>query len=556
MNPRRMASSQGRRLADSPVAHVLLLAALVALTFFAFLGRRPLWDMDEAMHAVIARDMLRQGDWVTPRFGGEPFFDKPILHFWLVALSFRALGVTEFAARLPGAAMGTGLVLVAYFLGRRLAGSRVGLMGAVILATSLEVAVVSRSVVHDSSLAFFTTLALYLAYRAMEGEGRRLYLWASVAVGFAVLAKGPVGALLPALVVGILAAMRRQLGRLLKEAPVVPCLLTIVAVAGPWYIMAEQRNPGYLKWFLLEHNVGRFTSDTARHTEPIWYYLPVAFAGFIPWSCFLPTTLWPDATSTPPEAGRRVARRFLGIWVWAVLGFFTLAHAKLPTYILPVFPPMAIAVAMEWSAAAGERDARRRRRFMIAAAAWIAALALGLAGVAASGSSLRMEAGLSVGDVALPLAVLLAAAATSLALFAGRRPAASFVAASGGAVAALLVAASVALPHMDAYRSSRELGRHLDGILPAGQPVVYFRRVRESIAFYTDRPSLVIDDAESLRLHLQANPAALAVVEQKYIDDLGASFEIESAFGSKVAIRARPAPSSGQPAETLPPLRE
>ena len=179
---------------------VFILIALCLLLFFLRLGARPLWDVDEGKHAVTSMEMVRSGDWITPTFNGEPFFDKPVLFNWLEALAFLVFGFTEFAARLPAAILGTGCVLVTYLLGRKLANATVGFLAGAILATAVEFIILSRTVVHDISLVFLVTLALYLFYFAYQDIRHRqrnlLFLYA--AMGLAVLAKGPLGLALPA----------------------------------------------------------------------------------------------------------------------------------------------------------------------------------------------------------------------------------------------------------------------------------------------------------------------------------------------------------------------
>ena len=144
---------------------ILTLVALCFVLFFLFLGDRPLWDVDEGMHAATSKDMILTGDWVTPRLNGEKFYDKPPLFNWLVALSFLIFGFTEFAARLPAALLGLGCVLFTYFLGRRMFNPLTGLLGGLILATGGEFIGLSIAVVHDMVLTFCITLTLYFFYR-------------------------------------------------------------------------------------------------------------------------------------------------------------------------------------------------------------------------------------------------------------------------------------------------------------------------------------------------------------------------------------------------------
>ena len=164
------------KIQKNEISLILVLISLCLILFFFRLGARPLWDIDEGMHAAMAQTMILSGDWITPKFNGTPFYDKPIFHNWLVAIAFLVFGFTEFAARLPAAVLGSGCVMVTYLLGKKTFHPTVGFLGAAILATALEFIVLSRSVVHDISLVFFITLALYLFYTGYKhdivyGEG-------------------------------------------------------------------------------------------------------------------------------------------------------------------------------------------------------------------------------------------------------------------------------------------------------------------------------------------------------------------------------------------------
>ena len=195
----------GEETRKKEIFFVLILLSLCFLLFFFRLGTPPLWDGDEGMHAATSKDMVLSGDWITPTLNGEKFYDKPVLYNWFVSLSFLVFGFNEFAARLPSALLGTGCVLIVYLLARGMFGPTAGLLSGVFLATSGEQMILSRVVVHDIALAFFMTLSLFFFYAGFKREqGRKRYfLLFYASAGFAVLAKGPVGILLPVLIIGL-----------------------------------------------------------------------------------------------------------------------------------------------------------------------------------------------------------------------------------------------------------------------------------------------------------------------------------------------------------------
>ncbi len=299
------------------------------------------------MHAGTSKDMVLSGDWITPTLNGETFFDKPAFHNWLVALAFVVLGFTEFAARLPNALLGLGCVLVTYLLGRRLYGPGAALLGAVVLATAAEFFVLSRTIMHDMSLAFFVTLglALWFVGYSRNATERRWFLLSYAAFGGAMLAKGPIGVLLPGAVVFLFLLARREL-RFLGRMSLGWGILIGLLVAAPWYLAISLRNPDFARYFFIELNFGSFLSQDPHHPEPFHYYLPVLLVGFIPWSFFLPAALvrvW--QRKGEDMHGGTV---FLLLWAGLYLAFFSAAESKLATYILPIFPPLTLLVGRLW----------------------------------------------------------------------------------------------------------------------------------------------------------------------------------------------------------------
>ena len=208
-------------LEDSKRGETLRVLALIGLCLFLFcfgLHSRVLWDVDEGMHAVMTKNILLNGDWVTRRSTVRTSTTNPSCSTGWVRSAFFIFGFNEFAARLPASIFGTAGVLVTYYLGRRMFGPTVGFLGGVILASSAEYLLLSRVVVHDIALTLFTTLALCFFYLGLvDGKRRKRYFllfW--VAAGFAILAKGPLGLALPGLVIGVFLLATRRLA-LIKE---------------------------------------------------------------------------------------------------------------------------------------------------------------------------------------------------------------------------------------------------------------------------------------------------------------------------------------------------
>jgi 4-amino-4-deoxy-L-arabinose transferase-like glycosyltransferase len=333
-------------------ATVVLLILLIlsgTLSFFR-LGTPGLFDADEPAYAQAAREMLETGDWITPHFNGLPRFDKPILFYWLITLSYRVFGVTEFAVRFWSALAAVILVLTIAWAGRRWFGPPADLLSGLALTTNLLTALLARAAVTDMLLTLFVTLAILAGVEALResapGTGWATIGW--IAMGLAVLVKGPVGFVIPAMALGgslfIFHELRRGLNRLLPWQG----LLLFATITLPWYILVLAANGWtFVEGFVIKHHVSRFTGVISSHAGPLWFYLPVALVGFFPWSAYLPRAFWQAGAVARRREAREHSDRLLVVcacWAAGVFIFFSLAGTKLPSYLFPAFPAMALLV--------------------------------------------------------------------------------------------------------------------------------------------------------------------------------------------------------------------
>lgn len=493
------------------------------------------------MHAATSKDMVLSGDWTTPTLNREPFFDKPAFHNWLVALAFVVCGFTEFAARLPNAMIGLGCVLVTYLLGRRLYGPGAAFLGAVVLATAAEFIVLSRTVMHDMSLAFFVTLglALWFVGYSRNATSRGWFLLSYAAFGGAMLAKGPIGVLLPGAVVFLFLLARRELhflGRMSLGWGVLIGLL----VAAPWYLAVSLRNPDFARYFFIELNFGSFLSEEAHHPEPLHYYLPILLVGFFPWSFFLPAALvraW-QRKGEDTHGGTL----FLLLWAGLYLAFFSAAESKLATYILPIFPPLTLVVGRLWHELATTPTSTLRKAvlwsfspFLLLPAAaflWVRSHPLPLPELAA-------QYGLALEKAASPLIVLIFGLGAAFVLVLVRRTRAGFagVALSFAACAALFFVFIV--PVMNLHQSSREMALELDELLADGESIVCYSSTRYSALFYTDRLVRVIKSPKELSEVLSTDGRAYCVISSSRYHKMGLQAPIVYERGDDLLISNR-----------------
>ncbi|MEO8680822.1 MAG: glycosyltransferase family 39 protein [Vicinamibacterales bacterium] len=348
----------------------LPLLLLAALTFFAGLGRGAITDADEAFYAESAREMVSSGDWITPHYNFEPRFQKPVLYYWLTAATYTIAGVTETAARFWAAMAGLGLVLVTAACGRRWFDEATGLLAGAIVATSFGYFSLGRMALPDLPLTFCITLAIYaglVATLEQERSPRQYVLLAAMALGLGFITKGPVGLIIPAIViVPLLVIERRSIA--LTPADLVMGFLLFTVIAAPWYLVMWFRHGNeYLQGFFVGDNFERFATDRFNDPRPWWFYLPVLAGGLLPWTPL--ALVWLGPFTQFLRRRRDVGTIELRLILWALLplAFYTLSVGKQPRYILPVLPPLALLLAssimertQEWRSMEGARIRPRR----------------------------------------------------------------------------------------------------------------------------------------------------------------------------------------------------
>jgi hypothetical protein len=301
------------------------LCTLALVAFVTGLGRAAISDSDEAFYAEAAREMVASGDWITPYYNYETRFQKPILYYWLAAAAFSLGGVSEAAARLPSALSGVGLVLIAWTVGRRWYGGRVGWYAGLITATSFGYFPMARLSLPDLPLAFFIVLTTWAGFEAIEaadaGKSARSWLLL-VAAGSALgmLMKGPVGLALPVMVLAPSLVLGRRPGTRLVPFTVTDLALagaTFLALAVPWYAaMAGVHGVAYLYRFFVGENLERFATDRYNEPRSVLFYVPIVVGGLLPWSSFL--GLWPrEAAGTLRRGWPREARAWWLVF-WAL----------------------------------------------------------------------------------------------------------------------------------------------------------------------------------------------------------------------------------------------
>lgn len=331
---------------------IVLILATIYLCYFHNLGIIGFVGPDEPRYAWVAREMSETGDWVTPRLYGKPWFEKPVLYYWEAAASFRLFGVSEAAARLPSAICALLATLSMGWLARRLYGAETARWLLLLLPTTVGMIGFSHAAATDMPFSGMLTVAMVFAAVIVgltrDGDSpvvRKTPWLALLAFGFflglAVLAKGPAAIILSGsavLIWGAFAKRWRDAFRCLHPV----AIASFCATALPWYVSCTLRNPDFFRAFLIEHNFKRFLTPEFQHVQPVWYYVPVMLIAFLPWTVVL---LWSGYVGLSRLRSRPLVSAtsvFLLCWALFPVLFFSISKSKLPGYVLPAIPALAL----------------------------------------------------------------------------------------------------------------------------------------------------------------------------------------------------------------------
>jgi len=493
------------------------LALFFAVLWFPNIDGRKITRPDEGRYAEIAREMVVTGDWLTPRLNGYKYFEKPPLQYWATAAAFAAFGIDEWTARLWTGLTGFLGVLLAWYVANRLRGPPAGLHAAAVLGGAVYYAVLGHVNTLDMSLAFFLSAAvLAVAIAQQDGLGeherRRWMLRAWAACAAATLTKGLIGIVLPAGAVVAYAVLQRD-AALVKRLELRGGVALFLVLTAPWFVAVSVANPEFVHFFFWQEHVERFLTHHHGRQGPLWYFVPVLLGGMAPWTLtLLPATR--TGWQAEPAAQFRPLR-FLLVWAAMVFVFFSVSGSKLPSYILPMWPALAVVLG----AALPAMD----RRWLLAQAALCAAIGLGAALVLPSLAMQRARPELPAELLAAAVpwgvaafgALVAGAAIAMLAESRGRRGAAVAALAAGGlACAQLGLAAHGQLaPVYSAYHSVARM----KNLVAADVPFYSVDTFDHSMVFYLGRTMTMVAYPDELEKSIQWTP-------EKFIPDL-ATFE-------------------------------
>ncbi len=491
------------RAAAAPAGVIALAAAL----FLFHLGSYGLWEPDEARYAEIAREMIVSHDYVLPHLNYVPYVEKPPLLYWLTAAHFRILGETEFAARLISARSAVLGVLVTMLFTMRVFDRRRAMLASAILVTSPLYAVMAQVLTTDMLLATLVTIALFAFFLHWRDGGRWRWLM-YVAIALAILAKGPIGAVLPILVVLVFLWWQRGLSAGIKRLGLPSGLLLTAAIAAPWFAAVAMRQPGFVQFYFIGEHLRRFIEPSFSHGAPIYFYVPVLLMGMMPWALLAPLCR--------PPANRDPRVAFVAISASVIFIFFSLASGKLISYILPALPPLAILAADRIVA---YMDAEVAAHRLLAVLIGIPLVVLGAA--AAGVSVWAPDAGdgylalLRPSLKAIGVLMVIGGCATIAMFSAGRVN--SGLAAIALTAAAILLAGSYSRLAIESKRSYAQLSRDVARLAPDAGLICYHRYV-QALPFYARRRVILVGPPSELRFGAGQSPDAHSYFFEKDAD--------------------------------------
>ena len=321
------------------------LVIAVALIWFSNLEYRKLIKPDEGRYAEIPREMVVSGDWTTPRLNGLKYFEKPPLQYWTTATAYTLFGEYHWTSRLWTGLTGFAGILLVWFAGLRLFGREAANYAAILLGSSMLYVLMGHINTLDMGVTFFLTLGiagLLLGQTQSDTTQRRnwmLLAWAGL--GLAVLSKGLMGLVLPGAVLFIYAVVQRDFS-VFKRMHWLSGLAVFLLITAPWFYLVMKANPEFFQRFFIYEHYLRFTTKIHDRYQPWYFFIPILLLGMLPW-----TVLMFDMLMRTWKGGARMANvfspeRFLLIWAAFIFVFFSMSGSKLPSYVLPMFPALAL----------------------------------------------------------------------------------------------------------------------------------------------------------------------------------------------------------------------
>jgi len=481
---------------------MLLIAILI---WCGNLEYRKLALSDEGRYSEIPRYMAQSGDWVTPRLNGIKYFEKPPLQYWATAAAYNVFGVHHWTARSWPALTGFAGLLLVFLAGTRIYGTAAGVYAALVLGSSLLYSGMAHILTLDMGLAFFMALAMVGVLLGLDPRGnpvsrRRWMHVAAAGCALAVLSKGLIGIVLPGAVVVLYMVVKRDFG-MLRRLHLISGGLLFFAISAPWFVAVSVANPEFPHFFFIHEHFQRYTSTVHQRYQPWYYFIPILLLGILPWLL----TLFDALRAALKRARSREfdPTLFLLIWAGFIFVFFSVSGSKLPSYILPIFPALALLIGARLADISGRALAWQMTPLLLLAIAGLFAVPYTerLASAAIPAELYRAQMPWLYAAAAALLIGMLAAISLG---WRGNTRAAIIASAFAGLVTTQLVVTSE--DALSPSHSTYHLVKKLEPHLRPGVPFYSVGGYEQTLPFYIKRTVTLVDYQDEMAFGLQQEP--------------------------------------------------
>jgi 4-amino-4-deoxy-L-arabinose transferase-like glycosyltransferase len=494
-----------------------LLILLTLLTVFVNLGSMPLLDPDEPVYAETPREMILYNDFISPQIYGEYWYDKPPMYYWLVAGTFKSFGISEFSARFPSALLAVFCVAAVSLSAAKLLNERTGIASGLVLATSIEYFYLGKAAVTDITLTFFLTVSLLCFLQ------KRYYLF-YIFAGLATLTKGPIGLLFPGAIIFIWMALTHRFKELkYMKIPVGIIIWAIITL--PWYwMMYRIHGYAFIDGFIGVNNIARFTTAEHVQTSAWYFFIPVLILGLFPWASLLVQAI--KESFIVKRSEEYATLLFFTIWAAFIFVFFSISSTKLVTYILPMYPPLAILIG--WYLDRHSQDYQFKGEGLI----WPVILSL-LSILFIGGMILGSKMMPAIQSGAISLSIILIVMTLMVWYFLSQKDVCKAL--WGQAVGMSLISiilVIVVIPTISDNFSTRELAKEFTASYDGKSPVYVTKFLHPGFTFYTSLYGKEINSDAEIKSVINKSGLAYLVIEEPEYRELN---EAEKALLTVVA---------------------
>jgi len=493
-----------------------MLIVLCALLWFGTIGQRDLFDPDEGRYAGIPAAMVDTGDWLTPRLNDFKYFEKPVLQYWGTAVAFKVFGKSNATARLWTALLGFSAALFAMLIAFRLYGARAAIYAFLLCISYLMVVAFGHFLTLDMALSAFLvmgigSLVIAQSSQSTERQTRNWMLIGWAALALATLTKGLVAIVLPAATVVVYSLWQRD-WNLWIRLHLFKGLILFLLITAPWFIAVSLSNPTFAEFFFIHEHFNRYTSDAHNREGPIYYFIPFLLLGVCPWLLTSLRSLFsPDFKWIPNTPGEFDAERFMWTFVVVTFCFFSLGQSKLPGYILPVLPIIAVISGGQISTR-GRVTGDRWVMFTLGLIFFLGAF--GVEQLASTSYTAEQWANYRPWIMASGICYLLAFTVFSI----QKTP--KFTAVAAAAVLSLSSGLLILMGanSLTESKSSRVIADIITETLPAGAPIFAFQYFPEAAAFYMARPFTIVEYEGELAMGVRLEPEKFLKTQAEFLE--------------------------------------